>query len=33
VIFEESGHFPFIEEQAKFLSIVGEWIARLGKKA
>ena len=30
VIFEESGHFPFIEEQAKFLSIVGEWIGRLG---
>jgi proline iminopeptidase len=29
VIFEESGHFPFIEEQPKFLSIVGEWIGRL----
>jgi proline iminopeptidase len=26
VIFEDSGHFPFIEEQARFLTIVREWI-------
>jgi proline iminopeptidase len=30
VIFEDSGHFPFIEEQAKFLTIVGQWIGSLG---
>jgi proline iminopeptidase len=30
VIFEESGHFPFIEEPAKFLGIVAEWIDRIG---
>jgi proline iminopeptidase len=29
VIFEDSGHFPFVEEQARFLNIVGEWIAHL----
>jgi proline iminopeptidase len=29
LIFEESGHFPFIEEQAKFLSIVGDWVRGL----
>ena len=29
VIFEDSGHFPFIEEQEKFLKTVGDWIARL----
>jgi proline iminopeptidase len=29
VIFEESGHFPFIEEQPKFLGVVGEWIGLL----
>jgi proline iminopeptidase len=29
VIFEESGHFPFIEEQAKFLKIIGDWVHRL----
>jgi proline iminopeptidase len=29
VVFEDSGHFPFIEEQARFQKIVGEWIARL----
>ena len=28
VIFEESGHFPFIEENAKFLRVVKEWLAR-----
>jgi proline iminopeptidase len=29
VIFEGSGHFPFIEEQARFLTIVREFIERL----
>jgi proline iminopeptidase len=29
VIFEESGHFPFIEEQKAFLTSVEEWLARL----
>ena len=29
VIFEESGHFPFIEEQQTFLNTVEEWLARL----
>jgi proline iminopeptidase len=29
VIFEDSGHFPFIEEQEHFLNVVGEWIAHL----
>lgn len=28
-VFEESSHFPFIEEQQKFLQIVGDWIGRL----
>jgi proline iminopeptidase len=30
VIFEESGHFPFVEEQPAFLQVVGDWIAGLG---
>jgi proline iminopeptidase len=29
-IFEDSGHFPFIEERAKFLNVVGDWIDHLG---
>ncbi len=29
VVFEESGHFPFIEEQPKFLETVRSWLARL----
>lgn len=29
VIFEESGHFPFVEEQARFNSVVSDWISRL----
>jgi proline iminopeptidase len=29
VIFEESGHFPFIEEQAAFLATVNDWLVRL----
>ena len=27
VVFEESGHFPFIEEQDAFLATVAEWLA------
>lgn len=30
VIFEDSGHFPFIEEQEKFVATVREWINSLG---
>jgi proline iminopeptidase len=30
VIFEESGHFPFIEERDKFLTTVREWVNNLG---
>jgi proline iminopeptidase len=29
VIFEESGHFPFIEEQDKFVTSVSEWLRSL----
>jgi proline iminopeptidase len=29
VIFEESGHYPFVEENARFLSVVREFIADL----
>ncbi len=28
-IFEQSGHFPFIEEQDAFLAVVTRWLARL----
>ena len=31
VVFEDSGHFPFIEEQAGFLSVVAEWLAALSR--
>lgn len=27
VVFEESGHFPFVEEPKRFLDVVREWIA------
>ncbi len=27
VIFENSGHYPFIEEQVRFLTVVREWLA------
>lgn len=27
VVFEESGHYPFIEEQERFLAVVGAWLA------
>lgn len=30
VIFEQSGHFPFIEEHDKFIDTVTDWIASLG---
>jgi proline iminopeptidase len=30
VIFEESGHFPFIEEHDKFVETVRNWISNLG---
>ena len=30
VRFEESGHFPFIEENEKFVATVRDWISRLG---
>jgi proline iminopeptidase len=29
VVFEQSGHYPFIEEQPAFLSAVKRWVARL----
>ena len=29
VVFERSGHYPFIEEQPAFLSAVRSWVARL----
>jgi len=29
VLFEESGHFPFIEENQRFLSVLGEFVADL----
>ncbi len=29
VIFEDSGHFPYIEENGKFVKTVSDWIARL----
>ena len=30
VVFEESGHFPHVEEQDRFLTVVGDWLAKLG---
>ena len=29
VIFEESGHYPFVEEPARFISVVESWLAAL----
>lgn len=29
-VFEESGHYPFIEEQDAFLAILGEWLEGIG---
>lgn len=33
VLFEESGHFPFIEEQGRFLDVVRDWLGRVGADA
>lgn len=33
VVFEESGHFPFIEENNAFLRVVRRWIASLREQA
>jgi len=30
VVFEDSGHFPFIEENDTFVTTVHDWISRLG---
>ncbi|HEV7234660.1 MAG TPA: alpha/beta hydrolase, partial [Ktedonobacteraceae bacterium] len=30
VRFENSGHFPFIEENEKFVATVRDWISKLG---
>ena len=30
VVFEESGHFPFIEETGPFMELVSDWVAGLG---
>ena len=29
VLFQESGHFPFVEEQDRFLQVVREWLGRV----
>lgn len=29
VVFEESGHFPFIEEHTRFVEVVASWMAQL----
>lgn len=29
VVFEESGHFPFIEENERFVRVVSDWLGRL----
>ena len=30
VVFEESGHFPFIEETGPFMQLISDWVAGLG---
>ncbi len=30
VVFEESGHFPFIEETGPFMELISDWVAGLG---
>jgi proline iminopeptidase len=30
VVFEESGHYPFIEEPARFIEVVGSWLRDRG---
>lgn len=32
VVFEDSGHFPFIEEQEAFLRVVRRWLASLAPR-
>ena len=29
VVFDNSGHWPFVEERAKFISVVRDWLSRL----
>jgi proline iminopeptidase len=29
VVFQESGHMPFIEEQDAFLKLIREWVGKL----
>jgi proline iminopeptidase len=29
VVFKESGHFPFIEEEARFMSVMRDWLKRV----
>ncbi len=33
VVFEESGHFPFIEETGRFMQLISDWVAGLGTAA
>lgn len=33
VVFEDSGHFPFIEEQEVFLRVVRRWLTRLDEQS
>jgi proline iminopeptidase len=30
VVFEQSGHFPFIEEEGPFMQLISDWVAGLG---
>lgn len=30
VVFEQSGHWPFVEETERFLDVVGGWLERIG---
>ncbi|MGI9181455.1 MAG: alpha/beta fold hydrolase [Longimicrobiaceae bacterium] len=30
VLFEQSGHYPFVEQPGEFITAVADWIARLG---
>ena len=30
VLFDDSGHYPFIEEPARFVQVVGDWLSTLG---
>jgi pimeloyl-ACP methyl ester carboxylesterase len=32
VIFEDSGHFPFIEEHERFTTLVSNWIDELRRE-